>query len=107
MRNIKRWAVLSVMALSTTFVALGSFASAQEYRMRVQQAPPPPLEEIIPDPPARESMVIPGHWEFVGNDYIWVDEKRVVLSSPEWIPGHWERSGEGWRWISGYWETNP
>lgn len=89
MKNFKKYAVIAVMAVTTAFVGLSSLASAQEYRIRVE--------------PIRQVRVVPGHWEFNGSDYIWIEERRIEIEQ-QWIPGHWEKTAYGLRWIDGHWE---
>lgn len=101
MKNIKRWAIVTVTALTTAVVGFTTFASAELIRVRMEA--PPPRVEVIPNPPAAQVRVIPGHWEFVGGERVWI-QTRHIETRAEWVPGHWERDGGDWIWIDGYWD---
>jgi hypothetical protein len=70
----------------------------------VPSAPPAPRVEVIP--PARQGMRWhPGHWEWNGSQYVWLEGQWVAAPSggADWVPGHWVQRANGWVWIEGHW----
>jgi len=92
-----------------TGLAVSGMALAQPY----SGAPLPPPYRPIPErrredvPPPRPGMLWePGHWHWMGRDYVWI-RGRFVRRRPEyhlWVEGHWERRGPGWAWVPSHWE---
>ncbi len=70
----------------------------------IRQAPPPPIEEVVPRSPGRQYVWVPGYWVWndrwlwQGGHYEMAPRDRAVYQ-----PGHWvERHGE-WYWEPGAW----
>lgn len=73
------------------------------------QAPPPPLNEDVPAPPASRVTQSwrPGYYDWNGSGYDWHPGEWIPLAghSTEWQDGYWRRTGPaayvwmppGWR----------
>ena len=86
------------------------YGSQQEATTQVQmESPPPPPptrpREVIVERSSREAVWIPGHWEFDGRGYYWVDGFWQVPPPRyhTYVPPHWERRGSVQVYIRGYW----
>jgi YXWGXW repeat-containing protein len=68
-------------------------------------APPAPIVEVAPAPPAVGYVWRPGYWSWNGARYIWVTGAYVAAPRPGavWVPSHWVARGGGWVWVGGYW----
>jgi hypothetical protein len=69
-------------------------------------APPPIREEIVPPAPSTDVVWQPGHWSWIGTQYVWVSGAYIARPRPQvaWTPGHWDQSPNGWTWVDGYWQ---
>jgi WXXGXW repeat (2 copies) len=68
-------------------------------------APPAPVVEVVPPPPAPGYFWQPGYWSWNGVQYVWVPGAYVVAPYVHavWAPGAWVRHGHGWVWRAGHW----
>jgi hypothetical protein len=68
-------------------------------------APPVPVVEPVPPPPAPGYAWQPGYWSWNGVQYVWVPGAYVVAPFVHavWVPGAWVRRGPGWAWVAGRW----
>jgi hypothetical protein len=68
-------------------------------------APPAPVVEVAPAPPAPGYVWQPGYWNWNGVQYVWVPGVYVVppYAHAVWVPGSWVRHGGGWVWGPGHW----
>src|ERR1700692_4878049 len=66
-------------------------------------APPAPVVEVVPAPPAPGYVWQPGYWSWDGVQYVSVSGAYVVApyAHAAWLPGRWIRAGHGWRWVAG------
>ena len=68
---------------------------------------PPPRAENIPLPPlsAEEQIWRPGHWNWDGNGYVWIQGQYEPRGnhSTLWQPGFWDRGQGGWFWRAPHW----
>ena len=68
---------------------------------------PAPMAETIPRPPVSAVPLIwqPGHWDWTGNSFVWVQGQYVDTTghSGTWMPGYWEPAGGGWVWRPAHW----
>lgn len=69
---------------------------------------PPPRYERVPPRPGPHSAWVPGHWNWNGTQYVWVEGHYVRRwrQRGHWAPGHWAwapRAGR-WVWRQGRWE---
>jgi hypothetical protein len=71
-------------------------------------APPAPVVEVAPPPPAPGYVWQPGYWSWNGVQYVWVPGGYVVASyvHAAWVPGAWVRHRPGWVWIAGHWRLD-
>jgi WXXGXW repeat (2 copies) len=71
----------------------------------VPVAPPAPVYELAPSPPAVGYVWAPGYWAWLGNRYIWV-HGRYIYGRPgyAWHPEHWEHRGDRWHFVRGGWD---
>jgi WXXGXW repeat (2 copies) len=56
----------------------------------LREAPPPELDDKMPEPPAIDAYWVPGHWRWEGPGYVW-------------YAGHWERPRPGFVLMRPYW----
>ncbi len=82
--------------LFASALVLGLLAGAT-----AQGQPPPPYPPIpapryerVPPPPGRAYMWEPGHWQWTGVQYAWIDGRYVPRhpSYGRYVPGHWQFS---------------
>ena len=68
-------------------------------------APPAPLVEPVPAPPAPGYVWQPGYWSWNGVQYVWVPGVYVAppYAGAVWVSGRWVRDGRGWLWVAGHW----
>lgn len=68
---------------------------------------PPVRAERIPAPPSSRVTQIwqPGHWQWDGRDYVWLDGEWVARSGHGslWQDGYWRRQGNDHVWIAAHW----
>ena len=98
-----RRSFLSVLcAAPLTLVAASSIARVG---VVVGFAPPAPIAEVVPPPPAPGYIWQPGYWSWNGVQYVWVPGGYVVAPyvHAAWVPGAWVRHRPGWVWIAGHW----
>src|SRR5690348_15312469 len=71
----------------------------------VPRRPPPPRPEVIPPRPRPAEIVAwrPGHWQWVGRDFVWMPGEWIERPRREarWTPGHWVERPRGWVWVEG------
>ena len=86
-------------------LALGMNAAPGRAAAIVGVAPPAPIVEVVPAPPAVGYVWQPGHWSWNGIAYIWHPGAYVAAPHPgvAWIPGHWVPRGDNWFWVAGHW----
>ena len=90
-------------AFAAALMGFGAAAQAQ-YTAIVSVAPPAPRHEVVPAP--REGWVwAPGHYEYRGNEYRWVegswmrDRSGYEYREPRWVQrgdGSWVLVGNNW-----------
>lgn len=70
-------------------------------------APPPARAEIVPKPPVSEELLTwrPGHWDWVGNGYVWIEGEYVKRAGTgsAFQPGYWSNQGGAWTWVKPHW----
>lgn len=92
---------LLLSAAAFTLVATPCYAGG----VVIGVAPPAPVIEAVPPPPAVGYVWRPGYWRWNGVRYIWI--RGVYVMAPHrgvaWIPGHWVVRGRGWVWAPGHW----
>ena len=92
---MKHAAVVAILLLSATAAV-------------AQPAPiPPPQAETIPNPPVSAVPLTwqPGHWDWTGSSYVWVQGQWVNLNGRPgtWMPPFWEKTPSGWAWHPAHW----
>jgi WXXGXW repeat (2 copies) len=101
--SMSRRLILPVLcALAVTLAAASGFARVG---VVVGFAPPAPVVEAVPPPPAPGYVWQPGYWSWNGVQYVWVPGAYVVAPFVHavWVPGAWVRRGPGWVWTPGHW----
>jgi YXWGXW repeat-containing protein len=75
--------------------------------LRVEVAPPAPIEEAPPPAPSPRHVWTSGYWTFQGGRYVWVPGSYVVAPQPaaRWVPARWVPGQGGWYLERGHWET--
>lgn len=100
---MNRRAILPLLCGATLTLAAGpGFARVG---VVVGIAPPAPVVEAVPAPPAAGYVWQPGYWSWNGVQYVWVPGAYVAAPymGAAWIPGRWIRHGDGWVWAAGHW----
>ena len=89
-------ATLSASAMAQVSVQIGIGAP---------MAPPAPMVEVVPAPPAYGYVWTPGYWAWHGDRYYWV-RGRYVYGRPghAWVPDRWDNRGDRWHHAQGHWE---
>jgi hypothetical protein len=85
-----------------------SSAGAQSTIVVAPSAPPPPRVETVPPPPTTTAYWEPGHWNWNGVSWVWMDGMYVTRPSTTaiWVPGQWILSpGGGYTWQAGHWQS--
>jgi YXWGXW repeat-containing protein len=83
---MSRRAVLLLLCVALlTLAAVPSFARAG---VVVGFAPPAPVVEVVPTPPAPGYVWQPGYWSWNGVEYVWVPGAYVVAPYVHavWVP---------------------
>lgn len=67
--------------------------------------PPPPVREVIVERPSYAAVWVPGHWEFVRGQYVWVGGFWTIPPRARYayVAPHWEPRGHTYVYIRGYW----
>jgi hypothetical protein len=102
-KPLSRRAMLPLLCAAVlTLVPLSSLARVG---VVVGVAPPAPVVETIPPPPAPGYVWQPGYWAWNGVQYVWVPGSYVAVPYPSavWVPGNWVSRGGGWVWVAGHW----
>ncbi len=104
-----RHLIASTLLAATFATGQGAAASAQPYPppgYPPHYAPvPAPRYEAVPPPPGAAYVWRPGHWQWVGNGYVWRRGIYVIrrASWHQWVNGHWTLRGNTWFWTPGHW----
>lgn len=102
---MKRWSCLLLLsAIAPTLLPVSAVARVG---VVVGIAPPVPILEPIPPPPAPSYVWQPGYWAWDGVAYVWVPGTYVAppYIGAVWVPGRWIRRGGGWVWVAGHWRS--
>lgn len=69
------------------------------------EAPPRIRRERTPVRPDREHVYIKGHWDWQGDQWVWVSGRweRPSSRSNRWIAARYVRDGRAWRYEPGHW----
>jgi hypothetical protein len=100
---MNRRSILSVLCAAA--LTLAAAPGVARVGIVVGFAPPAPVVEVAPPPPAPGYVWQPGYWSWNGVRYVWVPGRYVVAPFVQaaWVPGVWVRHGPGWVWIAGHW----
>lgn len=101
---MKRRSVLGLLSGMSILASIPGFAA--RVGVVVGVAPPAPIAEPIPPPPAPGYVWQPGYWAWNGVQYVWVPGRYVLAPFPGaiWIGGEWIRHDHhGWVWRPGHW----
>jgi hypothetical protein len=103
---VKRRTILLLVLIVTLMFATSAPAVAR-VGFWVGVAPPVPLVEPVPPPPAPGYVWQPGYWSWNGVQYVWVPGTYAVAPYPRavWVPPHWAPRGNGWIWVNGHWQV--
>jgi hypothetical protein len=72
----------------------------------VNEAPPPPREEVIIGvSPGPGYVWVGGYWTWHYSNWYWVGGRWAARPHPSavWVPGCWQARGRGHVWIGGHW----
>lgn len=100
-----------MLPLSSCVVAVPAHEGTVEYQasegqLIVEEAPPPPREEVIVGvAPGPDYVWIGGYWTRQSTSWFWVSGRWAARPRPNavWMAGHWERHPRGHVWVGGRW----
>jgi hypothetical protein len=72
-------------------------------RFAVRIAPPAPVVETAPAPPAAGYIWRAGYWNWNGIRSIWIPGGYLAAPRPGLGAGRWAVRPGGWIWVGGYW----
>jgi hypothetical protein len=92
----------AILIASLTLSLCPSLASARSVHVYVNEAPPPPREEVVR--PRHGYVWVGGHHAYRHHGYVWsrghyAHERR----GREWHDGNWDHSGDRYEWHEGGW----
>lgn len=95
----------AVVAAGSLISLVPTAANAQYTAIVATTAPPPPIAESVPEP-RRGYVWAPGHYEWRGNQYVWVrghwlaDRAGYEYREPRWV----QRANGDWVLVGNTWE---
>ena len=96
------------IALLTLALAAGCVAQQQPPGNPYPPVPPP-TAEIVPKPPVAAEPLLwqPGHWDWSGSSYVWVNGQYVPAAGHGnlWVQGWWSLTPAGWAWQPAHWTS--
>jgi hypothetical protein len=98
-------ALTSTLALAALACCLTSRPGRAEAGVFIAVAPPVPLVEVVPGPPAVGYVWRPGYWRWRRYHYVWRPGVYVVAPRPRaiWVPGYYLARPRGWVYVPGRW----
>jgi|SRR5689334_17041152 hypothetical protein len=89
---------------ATAFAAPAMAQLSVNIGIGAPMAPPAPVYEAAPPPPAVGYVWVPGYWGWNYDRYVWV-RGRYVVGRPgyAWVPDRWDHRGERWHHEQGHW----
>jgi hypothetical protein len=78
----------------------------REVEVYVDEAPPPPREEVIVGvAPSPTYIWVGGYWARHDSNWYWVRGRWAARPRPDavWVQGRWEARGRGHVWVRGRW----
>lgn len=101
MRRLRSGFLLSAALLS--FAAAPALAAGG---VVAGVAPPAPVVETVPFPPATGYVWQPGYWSWTEAQYVGVPGVYVAAPRPGaiWVAGHWTARSGAWVRVGGYWQ---
>lgn len=97
------------LAAAIALLSLGTLATAPtpaQAQIYVQIGPPAPRVEQVP-PPRRGYVWSPGHWEWRGNQHVWI-QGNYLRARPGYAyrPAEWHQRGDRWEMQRGGWDQD-
>ncbi len=95
-------------------VSTAPFQLTQSTVIVAPTAPPAPLTETVPAPPASATVTTyweSGRWNWNGSSWVWIEGHYVQRVQPPaatavWVPGQWVVQADGgYVWVAGHWQT--
>ena len=66
--------------------------------------PPPAQAEKIPPAPSSDAVWIPGYWNYVNDQYVWVAGRyEPARGGYTFVPNRWEYMNGRWQMVGGTW----
>jgi hypothetical protein len=106
--------ILPVLFMALTLAIAGCVDTPQvpvisspQYSRLSFIAPPPPIEEDVPESPnPRQEIWRPGYWAYDGSNFSWVSGEMMPRPAPwaVWSPDQWVRHTYGWGFEPGTWQ---
>jgi WXXGXW repeat (2 copies) len=96
--------LVALLLLPASALAQASVV-VQPPSIRVEIAPPAPIDEAPPPPPSPQHVWTRGYWTFTGGRYAWVPGTYVLPPQPasRWIPARWIARDGAWWFEDGHW----
>jgi hypothetical protein len=70
------------------------------------QAPPALRHERIPARPSRDSVWLPGNWDWQSNQWAWTAGRwERPDNRGSWVKARYAREGTGWRYEPAHWSS--
>jgi len=113
-----RWApVVAVLCIPGVLPLASCVVAAPEHEVQmeggypegevyVNDAPPPPREEVaVGVAPGPAYVWVGGYWAWHHSNWYWVQGRWAARPRPGavWVAGRWEARGRGHVWVSGRW----
>jgi hypothetical protein len=104
----KRFGAASGLLLILVLLAPGCVIRAHGHirpLVVVDEAPPPPRENVEPAPRAGQVWVR-GYWQHHGGRWHWQrGHWQRARHGHVWVAGHWEQRGNRHHWVDGHWRA--
>ena len=96
--------LLLPLAIAGATVAV-PLASAADFDVQLNVAPPPPRTEVIPASPGENYVWAPGYWDWRDGNYVWSNGHYIERHGDErWVPDRWAEHDGRWQREHGHWD---
>ncbi len=107
-RGIKgKWAAVGLAGLlmASAPACAPVYVEGQYEAVYAEVSPPPPPNEVIPQPPGPGYAWVPGHWYWTGDQYVWSHGywTRPPVTGHVWVPAGWILWEGRYRYVPGRW----
>ncbi len=96
-------ALISITLVGTACVSSPEPRASARVVIGIRGEPPPPRVVVVPSP-RRGYIYSPGHWQWRGKRYVWVEGRYVKeRRGYDWVADRYDRRGDDWVLIRGHW----